>query len=246
MIIKRLTPENGPISHADRVHAYLKERLLEGGLEPGDALSTEQISAALNVSRSPVMEALKRLEAEGFIQVFPQVGSRVIHPDPDEVADFYRLFAANEAVIAELAAERRSAEEARNYARIVKEVASAANKAGSYSSRDPQYRILNRRRYDAMHQLAHSRVASELAAAMWDRADFYSRIAFGSIYFAKWVRELQARLDKAISRSDGGAAKATVYALLMRAGELISEELKEKSKATQAAQQRWKAERQRV
>lgn len=246
MIITRLSPPNGPLSHADRVHSYLKERLLEGGLEPGDALSTEQISVALEVSRSPVMEALKRLEAEGFIQVFPQVGSRVIHPDPDEVADFYRLFAASEAVIAELAAERRSADEAKNYARIVKEVAAAAGKAGSYSSRDPQYRILNRRRYDAMHQLAHSRVASELAAAMWDRGDFYSRIAFGSTYFAKWMRELQARLDKAILQQDGLTAKDTVHELLMHAGKLIAGELKRKIDAGHAAQQRWKAERERV
>jgi DNA-binding GntR family transcriptional regulator len=229
------------LRHADRCYAYLKELLLDGGLEPGDRLSAENIGRQLQISRSPVMDALRRLANEGFIQILPQVGSRVILPDPGEVGDFYKVFAAGEAVIAALAATRRTQAEAKRYKAVVREIAAEAAQAGSYQDRDPHYRLLNLRRYSILHELAHSPIATELAATMWDRADFYSRIAFGSLYFAKWVRQKHAELDEAIADGNASAAKRAVHDHLARAGELVEKELQEQKISRNSARNRWQA-----
>lgn len=229
------------LTHSERCYAYLKHQLLEGGLDPGDPLSAESLSRALEVSRSPVMEALKRLAAEGFLQIIPQVGSRVITPDPREVGDFYRVFAASEAVIAGFAASRRSAAEAREYKGCVEVVAREAERAGGFQARDPQYRELNRRRFNALHALAHSATASEHAATMWDRSDFYSRIAFGSLYFSSFVKTSHKQIDRAVIRGDKDAAEKAVLAFLTRAGELIGEELQRQAEQRESHRARWRA-----
>jgi DNA-binding GntR family transcriptional regulator len=56
-------------------------------LAPGAALSENELSAALGVSRTPVRESLIMLAQEGLVQVFPKIGSFVSRVDPAQVAD---------------------------------------------------------------------------------------------------------------------------------------------------------------
>ena len=62
--------------------------LLEGDLAAGDKLSVVDLTRTLDCSRVPVMEALKRLAGDGFVQIVPQVGCRVVTPRADDVRDF--------------------------------------------------------------------------------------------------------------------------------------------------------------
>ena len=96
----------------DLAYAYLKGLLLDGGLDPADRISSDGIGRALSISRAPVGDAIRRLTMDGLLEVLPQVGVRVVTPVPAEVADFYELFAATEAVIGRLAASRRTPAEA--------------------------------------------------------------------------------------------------------------------------------------
>ena len=74
----------------------------------------------LSISRAPVSDAIRRLTVEGLLEVLPQVGCRVVRPVPAEVKDLYEIFGATEGVIARLAAERRSAAEADEFATPVR------------------------------------------------------------------------------------------------------------------------------
>ena len=56
---------------SDHVVETLSQLIVEGGLEPGIVLRTEDLARQLGVSRTPLREALQRLEADGFVTVSP-------------------------------------------------------------------------------------------------------------------------------------------------------------------------------
>jgi DNA-binding GntR family transcriptional regulator len=172
----------------------------------------------LQVSRQPAMEAVKRLAADGFVTILPQIGCRVVQPEPDHVADFYRLFASSEGLIARLAAERRTEVEAEAFGELSRQVEAEAGKAGLPEQRSPVYRALNRRRYEAVHAMAHSPIAAAIAAGMWDRSDFYIRAAFGSLYFSETVRVAHAAVTAAIVAGDADMAEVETVRYLTEVG----------------------------
>lgn len=60
-----------------RVHAALREAIVQLDLKPGELLDKQAIAARLDVSRFPVGEAMNRLAAEGLVDIIPQSGSKV-------------------------------------------------------------------------------------------------------------------------------------------------------------------------
>jgi len=60
-----------------RVHAALREAIVQLDLKPGEFLDKQAIAARMGVSRFPVGEAMNRLAAEGLVDIVPQSGSRV-------------------------------------------------------------------------------------------------------------------------------------------------------------------------
>lgn len=80
-----------------KVHVYaaIKEAILAGRLPPSQALVEEQLAGMLNISRTPVREALAILEHERLIE--PR-GGRGLHVRPLRREEFIELFAANEVV----------------------------------------------------------------------------------------------------------------------------------------------------
>src|SRR3546814_18292754 len=68
----------------------------------GQRLSVKEIAADTDASRQPIMAALNRLEAEGFVRIIPQVGCAVANPGREEIADFYLMFERMEGLLAEI------------------------------------------------------------------------------------------------------------------------------------------------
>ena len=79
------TPRPPPAK--DRVYAFVKERILDGGYPGGELLSEGEVAEALGVSRTPVREAFLLLEAEGLMRLYPKRGALVVPVSPDEVRD---------------------------------------------------------------------------------------------------------------------------------------------------------------
>src|SRR4051812_39783999 len=99
----------GPLNHA--VYEVLKERLLDGRYAAGTRLPTDDLRVELGVSKQPVMEALRRLSADGMIDIVPQVGCIVTAYDSHEIEDFYLGFGGFEGSTAGTAALRRTAQQ---------------------------------------------------------------------------------------------------------------------------------------
>lgn len=72
---------------ADRVYAHVKQGVLERRYEGGTLLTEGELAEAVGVSRTPVREALLRLEVEGLIKLYPKKGALVLPVSAQEIAD---------------------------------------------------------------------------------------------------------------------------------------------------------------
>lgn len=78
-------------SRADEVYAQLKRDVAEFKLVPGDRFTENEISERLGVSRTPVRQALFRLQQEGFVEVLFRSGWRVLPFDFEQFEQLYDL-----------------------------------------------------------------------------------------------------------------------------------------------------------
>jgi DNA-binding GntR family transcriptional regulator len=95
-------------SHADTVYTALKEAILSGALGPGAPLREEALGRSHAVSRTPVREALSRLEREGLASRHARSGLVVSTINADEILDLYVLRETLEGLVARLVTERRT------------------------------------------------------------------------------------------------------------------------------------------
>ena len=96
-----------------RVHIYqlIRKRILQGTYAPGIHLTEEQLALEFGTSRTPVREALRRLEAEKMVRYLPYRGVVIADLPQDELEDLYEIRAFLEGIIAKRAAERATVED---------------------------------------------------------------------------------------------------------------------------------------
>ena len=95
----------------DDVYGRIRRAIVEGRYEPGARLIEQRLAEEHDVSRTPVREALHRLEAEGLVTFERNRGSQVRDFSAADISDLYDLRSRLESYGAELAAERASAED---------------------------------------------------------------------------------------------------------------------------------------
>jgi DNA-binding GntR family transcriptional regulator len=152
------------------VYDQLKARLLDGGYAAGERISLEALKAEFNVSKQPIMDAMRRLESAGLTEILPQVGCRVPHYESDEVADFFAMFGGMEAAIAGIAASRWTGNQLAELRELNARIAAltADDDAGSRSHR---YLATNREFHARIHRMSASRIIADMSERMWDLCD---------------------------------------------------------------------------
>ncbi|MGN1369121.1 MAG: GntR family transcriptional regulator [Aristaeellaceae bacterium] len=76
---------------ADSVYAWMKEAIIQGEFQPGERLAQDRITERLGVSRTPVRDAMKRLEAEGLIVNKPRCGAVVFDISEERLTEIYEI-----------------------------------------------------------------------------------------------------------------------------------------------------------
>ena len=97
----------------DRVYRRLGDAISDGTLAPGQRITQEEIAQQLAVSRQPVLQALRLLKKDGFVEDAPGRGLQVAQLDPVWIRNVYQVRGALDALAARLAAQRRYRIEAR-------------------------------------------------------------------------------------------------------------------------------------
>ena len=122
-------------SAADAYHR-IRRWIVEGRLRPGDRLIEQRLAEDLDLSRTPVREALRMLQSEGLVTFEPNRGARVRELTREHIADLYELRARLEAMAAELAAARAMPEERAKLVAADQAFAAAVD-AASAAAADP-------------------------------------------------------------------------------------------------------------
>ena len=101
------------------VYEFLKESITRGGLKPGQKLNEVDLGNHLGISRTPIREALMRLEHEGLVTLDPGKGAVVSEISKVDLGEIYPIVAALEGLAARIAAAKRMLEEAQRLSSLV-------------------------------------------------------------------------------------------------------------------------------
>lgn len=99
-------PSSDGVSFAENMYNTLRRSIVEGELAAGARLRETELAERFGVSRTPVREALKKLEAEGLVVDLPGRGLTVSKPSLNEILDAYLVREVLEGLATRLAAER--------------------------------------------------------------------------------------------------------------------------------------------
>jgi len=99
-------PRKNGISVREKTYGYLKSNILSGRFVPGERLAEEHLAEELGVSRTPVREALHKLEQEGLIEPLESRGFRDPHDSPEEIEDLFDIRTVLEGYTLKIICER--------------------------------------------------------------------------------------------------------------------------------------------
>lgn len=90
----------------EQIVSSLRESIIKGELTPGQKLTEPELAERLGISRTPIREAFRQLESEGFLTVMPRRGAVVSKITRKEIEDFYELKSLLEGYAARMGAEK--------------------------------------------------------------------------------------------------------------------------------------------
>ena len=94
--------------NTDIAYKFIRERILNGVYSAGAPLASKNLSKEIGISRTPVRDALRQLEADGLVIIKPRIGASVRSMDLQEFKDLCGIRQALETYAAGLAAQNRS------------------------------------------------------------------------------------------------------------------------------------------
>ncbi len=90
----------------DKVYTYLKDAILRGEYKAGDRLVERVLAEKLSISRTPIREALFRLENQHFVRTVPRKGVVVNEIPQSEILEIFMILSSLESLAARLAAQK--------------------------------------------------------------------------------------------------------------------------------------------
>ena len=154
------------ITLVDAAYEQVRRRILDNIWPPGHRALEQEVALALGMSRTPVREALMRLQNEGLIEVIPRHGLRVLPVSPTDMGEIYQILTALECMAAELLARRQpSAQELAPLVAATQamDTALAADDLDAWAAADERF-------HAQLVDLAGNRQLQATVLNYWDRA----------------------------------------------------------------------------
>jgi DNA-binding GntR family transcriptional regulator len=188
----------------DQAYVRLRDAILDGTLEPGEQLKDAEIAEWLALSRTPIREALARLEEYGLVETAPNRYTRVTSLSAADARDAFSVVAALHSLAASLGVPRLSAEELAEMRKANEDFA-AALRAGdvdrALAADDRFHGVL-------VHASANREIARSLERLM-PRVRRLERARFGSLPGRRSVRQH----DQIVVLCASGQAEAAARAV---------------------------------
>jgi len=152
----------------------IKEAIIKGHFKPGEKLVEQTLAQEMGVSRTPVREAIRRLEAEGFVVSIPRKGVVVSRADKEEIVQLYSIRAELEGLAARWAIENADEDDIQKLDEAIsrmEEAAASGDLDGVVQS--------NTLFHDAIAQASKSRILCTLLKTLQDNIQ---RFRFQSLH----------------------------------------------------------------
>lgn len=154
------------LPRAEAAYREIRQRILDNVWPPGYQVLEQVLAEDLGMSRTPLREALIRLQQEGLIEVIPRHGMRVLPVSPSDMREIYQILTSLEALAAELAAGRKLSD---------KELApleAASSEMEAALARDDlvAWALADELFHFHLVSLSGNQMLAELVRNFWDRA----------------------------------------------------------------------------
>ena len=187
-------------SRSELAYRRLRDAIGSGELAPGQRVMEVEVAQWLNVSRTPVREALRRLESEGMLAVEPRNGLVVSSISREAMLELYTMRELLEGTAARLCAHNASDLEIMELEEIITREARVKE--------DYEERVrLNRQFHDTIHRGAHNRYLEKSLSAVNDSMSLLGKSQMLIPERAKEAKLEHATLFEAIRKRDAAAAE---------------------------------------
>jgi DNA-binding GntR family transcriptional regulator len=196
-------PEDGTGTESRGEIAYirLKSSIRAGELKPGQRIRENEMASQLDMSRTPVREALRRLEADGLLTFAPYRGMVISELDHQAVMELYQMREVLEGTAAGLAARHASEAEIGILEDLV-----AADKG---SAADPkEVATHNRQFHGAVYRSAHNRYLLKTLNVLGDAMALLGMTTMSLTGRSDTAREEHAAIVAAIADHDAAGAES--------------------------------------
>jgi len=197
----------------------IRQAIVEGSLAPGQRIVANTIAAAAGISRIPVMQALRRLESEGFVRITPHKDVVVTSLSPEEFRERFLLMATLEGLCLRESAGKAGPDTIERLRALQAEMA-AARKAGDAVravAADGEFHRL-------LWEVSGLRQVSQILQNIWDRGEYYRIVMHARRGgFAGESLAEHEQIIKALEAGDVARAARAIEHHRMRAMERLKE-----------------------
>ncbi len=158
----------------DYAYAALRERIMSGAIPHGSPVSQEALAAEINVSTTPLREAMRRLASEGLVILDAHRDARVAPLTAEEARSLFEIRQQLDPLAVRLAAERRSEADSER----IRAAASSLEPLGTYSGVGAL--DAHRAFHAALYRASHNDLLIGVLDGLWDKADRYRRAGLAS------------------------------------------------------------------
>ncbi len=145
------------VNLTNRVYDYLKEQILSGNYENGNAITENSVGKELNVSRTPVREALRQLELGGLVKIVPNKGAVVQGISIDDIKNIYEIRSLIEGLATVHAVNNASDDELVALQEIV-DLTEFYFKRGD----DKKLRDMDGKFHQCLYEICHNRILKQI------------------------------------------------------------------------------------
>ena len=200
--------------------ARLRQLIVEGEIAPGAKLNERELAGQLEVSRTPLREAIRMLAAEGLVDLVPHRGAVAVQLAPQDIADTFEVIAGLEGQSGELAAARITEPELAEIRALHYEMLAA------HTRRDlPTYYRLNANIHDHINAAARNPVLTHTYRTVNARLQ---ALRFRSNFDeAKWARAMHEheRMVELLTARDGAGLRCVLVTHLEHKRDAVLEQL---------------------
>jgi DNA-binding GntR family transcriptional regulator len=158
------------VSKSDYAYAELRDRILTGTLPAGSRLAQYDLADSLNMSITPLREAIRRLSSEGLVTVETHRDVRVSAMNSDEARQLFEVRLSLDPTAAELAAQRRTEEDLTVMRAAADHLLPVTRQWGEEAL------AAHRTFHQALYRASRNDVLIRLLDDLWDKSDRYRRL----------------------------------------------------------------------